>query len=90
MRAMMNGPPSNALDQPQPTKTFTAHVVKVMLATPDNPVARMVSKDGKIDMECPATLSKRFKKGETVGYFRAQVDSDGILELGDRLADLAW
>lgn len=38
----------------------------------------------------PAVVAKRFRKGETRGYFSATIEPGGVLEVGDRLPDGGW
>ena len=72
------------------TRPFTAHIVKVSLC--EDGRATIATKDGGVRMVAPNnSVQKRFAHGERVGYFRAELGGDdGIMELGDRLADLGW
>lgn len=69
-------------------KTIVARpVVKIQLpGENENRGAVIYSQDRSIDM--PAALSmakKRLKPGETFGYFKSELDDDGVLEIGDRV-----
>ena len=73
-----------------PPKAFQSHVVKIVL--PEGRGAAVIyNKDRTIFMEHPVgLLQKRFAPGERVGFFRGELDADGILEIGDRVPDREW
>jgi len=61
-------------------------VVKIVLPPEEFGGAIIYSEGGKLQMEAPLSVaSKRLYRGERFAYFRAELDSDGILEIGDRL-----
>ncbi len=81
----MNAPPPDGPSPPP--KPVVPHIVKVQLPPPDFGVECLITnEDLTIVLRRPADfLRKRFGVGEVIGYFRAELDEDGTLEIGERV-----
>lgn len=94
----MNGPPSGRYptqtEQPRRREPVSCPVVRVTLPGPGAGAAGdavVESRDGKVRMSPgPGMLSKRFRPGELVAYFKSELYEDGILEIGDRVPAEKW
>lgn len=74
-----------------PPKMFESHVVKVQLPRGEVAQAFICNETRTIEMFAPPGLiAKRFSVGESTAFFKAELDSDGGLEIGDRVADRNW
>jgi len=90
----MNGPSSiQKRDSVGPTdmapvskRTYQSPTVKVQLTSS---YAYITSKDGAIDERVPLDrVIKRFRKGESMGFFRAVIKSGiEVLEIAERVPD---
>lgn len=88
----MSAPESGHLERPIRNVVHSPIVHVVMPAQGEPSVARVYSKDWKVDTTVPVGGVAKRLAGATHGYFKAELFDDGILELGERVPapEKAW